>query len=218
MNFLAHLYLSGNNEQHMVGNFIADWVKGRNFAAYPADIQHGIKMHRHIDSFTDSHPVVKQTIELFKASHGRYAGIVTDVVYDHYLSFNWAKYSNIGRMKFIEHAHEVLVTYEFFAPGRSRSILPSLIYNGWLSAYISFYGLERVLSRMASRTSLPAMSGAAIDILRMNYDVIGTQFETFFGELQNHVQAFGKTQHDFEEQKAESLQHRNPGHSPREKA
>lgn len=187
MNFLAHLYLSGNNEQVMVGNFIADWVKGKRFDGYPHDIQRGIRMHRQIDSYTDSHPLVKETITLFRPSYGRYAGIVSDIVFDHYLSINWHRYSNTNRIAFIDNVHSILQKYEYFAPGRSRSILPSLIYHGWLYHYISFYGIEKVLSRMAYRTTLPEQSRAAMEILRQNYDTIGMLFEEFFEDLRLHV-------------------------------
>ena len=85
MNYLAHLLLSGNNEKIMVGNFVADWVKGRTFDQYPEDIQRGIVMHRAIDSFTDSHPLHKHSRSFFVPSYGHFSGIVVDVLYDHFL-------------------------------------------------------------------------------------------------------------------------------------
>ena len=61
MNFLAHLYLSGNDENIMIGNFIGDHVKGNNFLKYDESIIFGIKLHRMIDAFTDSHPLVEES-------------------------------------------------------------------------------------------------------------------------------------------------------------
>lgn len=187
MNFLAHLYLSGDDEQVKVGNFVADWVKGKDLSAFPERIRQGIVMHRHIDSFTDSHPLVKETKALFYASHRRYAGIVTDIVYDHYLSVNWASYSNIGRLFFIDEVHDILCRYHELLPGRSRVILPALIYEGWLKSYVSLHGVQRVLARMSVRTSLPDMTAQAVSILRGNYPLAEKQFTSFFEDLRDYV-------------------------------
>lgn len=196
MNFLAHLYLSGNDEQVMVGNFIADWVRGKKFDAYTPRIVKGILMHREIDSFTDHHPLVKQSKAFFYESHQRYSGIVTDIVYDHFLSSHWKKYSVMNRLDFISSVHSILYRYRFFFPGHSKIILPSLVHNGWLHHYISFYGLEQVLQRMSLRTSLPEMTGSAIDILRQNYSTIEGHFESFFDELRLHIEEWERNYED----------------------
>jgi acyl carrier protein phosphodiesterase len=50
MNFLAHIYLSNNDPKIMVGNFIGDFVKGRNFSdRFEPQIARGIALHRLID-------------------------------------------------------------------------------------------------------------------------------------------------------------------------
>jgi len=96
MNFLAHLYLSGNNEQICIGNFIADWVKGSHLELYPDIIRKGIIVHRSIDDFTDHNPIVLRNAKLFKSGFGHYSSVVIDVVYDYFLANLWDNYSTIN--------------------------------------------------------------------------------------------------------------------------
>ena len=187
MNYLAHLFLSGNNEKIMVGNFIADWVKGRTFDQYPADIQRGIVMHRAIDSFTDAHPLQKHSRSFFVPSYGRFSGIVVDVLYDHFLSVHWNEFTSGNRITYIEHAYSTIEKYRRFLPARPKRMLPSMIHHDWVGCYVSLYGLHKVLERMSRRTALPAFSQDAITILRENYDAIDADFVLFFAELQDYV-------------------------------
>lgn len=183
MNFLAHIYLSGTDSQLMVGNFIADWVKGSRLETYPEGLRKGIVLHRQIDTFTDKHQEFKKTKALFTQSHSRYAGIITDIVYDHFLTCNWKKYSNFDKTTFIHFACVHLDCYKYLFPKDLLKILPAMVYNDWLNSYGSFYGLERVLKRMSSRTSMPEMTNEAISILKENYKSIEEQFTLIFDDL-----------------------------------
>ena len=190
MNYLAHLLLSGNNEKIMVGNFVADWVKGRTFDQYPEDIQRGIVMHRAIDSFTDSHPLHKHSRSFFVPSYGHFSGIVVDVLYDHFLSMHWNEFSSVDRILYIRNAYSIIEKYRRFLPARPKRMLPSMIHHDWVGAYVSMYGLHNVLERMSRRTALPAFSKDAISILRENYNAIDADFMAFFPELQVYINAF----------------------------
>ena len=187
MNYLAHLLLSGNNEKIMVGNFVADWVKGNKYLDYPSDIQRGIKMHRAIDSFTDLHPLHKHSRSLFAPSYGRFSGIVIDVLYDHFLSIHWNEFHSGDRITYIENAYRIIENYRRFLPPRPKRMLPSMIHHDWIGCYVSLYGLHKVLERMSRRTTLPAFSLDAISILRDNYDELDADFMAFFPELIEHV-------------------------------
>jgi len=95
MNFLAHIYLSGDNEQVKIGNFMADSIKGKKYLKYPGDLQKGIILHRAIDYYTDTHPVFKQSTQKLFPEYGHYSGIIVDIFYDHFLASNWKKYSEV---------------------------------------------------------------------------------------------------------------------------
>ena len=121
MNYLAHLYLSGDSDEVLLGNFIGDYVKGQKYLHYSDDVQKGILLHRAIDSYTDSHPLVKEVAGFFRPEYGRYAGIVTDVILDHFLACYWRDYSPYSLRQFAKHVHAVLLSNFFQLPTRVRN-------------------------------------------------------------------------------------------------
>ncbi len=109
MNFLAHLYLSGKNEELIVGNFIADHVKGNNVFKYNEGIQKGIRLHREIDTFTDTHPVFLKSKNRLATDYRKYAGVIVDMFYDHFLSANWKLYDDEDLESFVDRMHDVII-------------------------------------------------------------------------------------------------------------
>lgn len=93
MNYLAHIYLSGEDDQLKIGNFIADSVKGRKFIGFPHQVKNGIILHRAIDTYTDSHPVVKKSVHRLFPVYSHYSAVIVDILYDHFLAANWHEYS-----------------------------------------------------------------------------------------------------------------------------
>ena len=187
MNFLAHLYLSGSSDRIKIGNFIGDYVKGKNYENYPDDIKYGILLHRKIDTFTDSHIVVKQSKDHFLKKYHKYAGVITDVVYDHFLTIHWEKYSKLNLKQFIFHAYHILLSNYSSLPARVKQFLPFFVIYNWLGSYDSLKGLERVFDRMSEKTSLPKYSKYAIYELHNNYNQIQNDFLKFFPELIDFV-------------------------------
>jgi len=184
MNYLAHSFLSGNSPEIIAGNFIGDFVKGNSLNNYPNQIKQGILLHRAIDSFTDNSKIVKQSKEFFNPVYGKYSGIIVDVVYDFFLSQHWNLYSNCNREDFINFMYDCIEKYRLLFPLRAQKLVPSIIYHNWIRYYASYYGLEKVLSRMSIRTSLPNKTRDCIGILRNNYKELDDQFLEFFGEIQ----------------------------------
>ena len=79
MNFLAHTYLSGYNEEIVVGNFMGDYVKGRNYVHLPELVRKGILIHRDIDTFTDAHPITRRSRLRLVERYHKYAGVIVDI-------------------------------------------------------------------------------------------------------------------------------------------
>jgi len=188
MNFLAHLYLSGNDDDIKIGNFIADSVKGKAYQNYSPKIQQGILLHRKIDEFTDKHQITKHLSALFKSNYSRHSGIVLDVFYDHFLSMNWERYSDSPLDTFIGHCYKILLENFFILPPQIKKFLPIMIAKNRLSSYSKIEGLESALSIMAKHTSLPDQSSFAIDVLKKNYQLINQHFILFFDELIRHAE------------------------------
>lgn len=188
MNYLAHLYLSGEDESIMVGNFVGDYVKGKQYLKFPERVQTGILLHRQIDWFTDTHPVAKDCAKRFKTNYGRYSGIVTDVIFDHFLAVNWRKYSVYSLRQFSKNVHAVLLSHYTLLPMRVKLFLPFLIQHKRLESYAGLEGIWQSLAIMGRRTSLPEEADFAVRILKRDFKEIETEFEHFFAELLNFVE------------------------------
>src|SRR5690554_6869802 len=118
MNFLAHIYLSGNDEEVILGNFIADGIKGKTYENYPKGIQTGILLHRGIDTFTDAHPIVRQSTKRLHKNFGHFSGVIVDVFYDHFLAKNWKTYSNEPLEEYVQRFYGLLQRHYDSLPKR----------------------------------------------------------------------------------------------------
>lgn len=183
MNYLAHLYLSGIDEQTMVGNFIGDYVKGSDWKKYPDKIKNGILMHRQIDSFTDSHQKFREAKESFKVEYGLYSGIIIDFVYDHFLASNWNDYSDYSLKTFARFSHAVLMKNFIHLPLRVQGFLPFLIKNKRLESYATTKGITEALQIMSNYSSLPAKSDFVLHTLEQNYTFFEENFKDFMNDL-----------------------------------
>ncbi len=198
MNFLAHLYLSGNDEDLIVGNFIADMVKGRQIENFHENVVRGIHMHRKIDSFTDSHPVVDKSKMRLRNKYRLYAGVVVDMFYDHFLASNWREYSSLPLNKYVSNAYQLLLKNYFLLPVRARNVLPFMIASNWLVNYAHMDKLQNNLQGMARRTPFNSGMEQAVDDLRKHYDDFAAEFAAFFPELIAYVERLGvSSQHHF---------------------
>lgn len=183
MNFLAHLYLSGEDEKLLTGNFIGDYVKGKNFLKYPGKIREGILLHRRIDSFTDSHPNFREVKLLFRGEFGLYAGVVTDLIFDHLLASQWESYSHMPLSQFARRVHAILLKHFTYLPPRVKGFLPVLIKNRRLESYAHVEGIHQSLDIMSRYTSLPQKAEKAIEAMQGNYNSINCLFSEFMLEL-----------------------------------
>jgi acyl carrier protein phosphodiesterase len=189
VNFLAHIYLSGNSSEILIGNFIGDYVKGREYIHYPDGIQKGIMLHRHIDSYTDRHPVTRSSKKYISERYGKYSGIVVDIFYDHFLSSRWDLYSEMPFRIFIKDRYKKLDSGSSYFPMGVKNWFPYFIKSNWLETYTSFEGLAMVFKRMSYRTTLPDHSDYAVSQLRHYYDELGAGFSEFFNAICRYVES-----------------------------
>lgn len=188
MNFLAHLYLSGESEGVKTGNFIGDYVKGTKFEQYQGDIRRGIVLHRAIDDFTDRNPHFNSAKRLFSPHFRRYAGIVTDVVFDHFLAKKWPEYSTVRLRDFSRHSHAVLLSQYLKLPFRVQQFLPFMIRHRRLESYATLDGLEKALRIMSDYTTLPPGSRQAVETVKMHEEQLTCIFVRFMEEIIDYVE------------------------------
>ncbi len=187
MNYLAHLFLAGTDPEMILGNFIADHVKGSDVLNYSENIRKGITMHRAIDTFTDQHPVVKQSIIRLRPDFHKYAGVVVDMYYDHFLSAHWDEYSDIDLKLFTKTRYDILKTFHTILPVRSARLLFFMEKQNWLLSYGSFEGMEQAFSGMSRRTTFESHMENAVLNLRDGYTYFRHEFREFFPDLQAFV-------------------------------
>ncbi len=183
MNFLAHIYLSGKDENLMLGNFIADMVKGKQIEKYSPEVIKGIKLHRKIDEFTDSHEYVTRSKDRIRDKYHHYSGVVVDMFYDHFLARNWADYSNEPIDNFVQSAYNVLLKNYVMLPKKAKFILPIMIGSNWLVNYADLNSFKRHMEGLARRTPYNSGMEHAVDDLRKNYKGFEQDFKDYFPQL-----------------------------------
>ncbi|MCF4102629.1 acyl carrier protein phosphodiesterase [Gillisia sp. M10.2A] len=187
MNYLAHIYLSAEDEQLKIGNFIADSVKGKKYLNYPEKIQKGIILHRSIDSFTDSHDTVKKSVHRLFPIYGHYSTVIVDILYDHFLAANWHEYSKIPLPQYTSAFYQLLKDNFQHLPKRVQQFLPIMIDKNWLLSYKTIEGIEKILFQMNQRTKNRSQMHLAVHELELYYSDFKREFTMFFEELETYT-------------------------------
>ncbi len=194
MNFLAHLALSGENNDLMIGNFIADFVKGKKaLEMYPVSIQKGIFLHRKIDNFTDTHYITHELSELLRPQALRYASVVIDILYDHFLAVHFEKFFGENVEDFAQRTYISLFENFKLLPERLQEMLPYMQKENWLVKYgdgenKNFYGLQRSLEGLQKRSSHTGNFLDCIGILQKNYTEFNDKSIVFLTDIQKFAE------------------------------
>jgi len=183
MNFLAHIYLSGIDNEIKIGNFIADDLKGSSYKKYPEKIALGVVIHRAIDTFADQHPLYSLGKTRLTEKYGHYSGIVVDIFFDHFLALHWDKFSKQNFKAYCRDFYINLALHTNILTRRSRFIMPYIIIRDWLGSYVEVDNIASVLARMSRRTSLPPESEFAKKILLENYESYRKEFFEFMPQI-----------------------------------
>tara|TARA_B100000676_G_scaffold130887_1_gene129961 strand:+ start:179 stop:775 length:597 start_codon:yes stop_codon:yes gene_type:complete len=183
MNTLAHLYLSGNDPDLILGNFIGDSVRGGEFSQLDERVQEGVRLHRKIDRFTDQHPIFRQISSLMRGDFGRYCTVVADVFLDHFLARDWERFDARSLEDYTRWIHQILAERIDTCPERSRRYFKYLSATDTLLHYRSTEGISRTLLQMAKRARFNSGMENAGAVLRRQYPQLKEGFESFFPEL-----------------------------------
>ncbi|MDR2286711.1 MAG: ACP phosphodiesterase [Prevotellaceae bacterium] len=188
MNYLAHIYLSGNNKLLMIGNFIGDTVKGRKYEHLQPIIRKGVLMHRAIDDFTDRHPINTKIRKLLHPEFGKYAGVYLDMFYDHFLAAGWDNFSkDVSLMTFCSRFYLDALARHRYLPFKVKTLLYAFIIGNRLKNYSKLDSLEEALEYMHKHSQLPKTGKEAVECLVNNYEVLQNAFYDFFPLLVNYT-------------------------------
>lgn len=187
MNWLAHLYLSDDHPGVRLGNLVADLVKGKDRQRLSPDVKRGIAAHQKIDTFTDCHPVFSRSRRRVPMRHDRFAGILIDIFYDHFLADLWGHYAQTPLDCFTAEIYQTFPRYESELPESVRELLARMAQQDWLGSYRTTAGIESVLVRLsrriAERVGIDPILGSAIDVLHGEYAMLRDDFQAFFPEI-----------------------------------
>lgn len=188
MNFLAHIYLSGDNDLIKIGNFMADGIRGKQFEHFPKDVQKGILLHRFIDTYTDSHDIFRQSTKRLHEKYHHYAGVIVDIIYDHFLAKNWTKYSDENLESFINRFYTSLDDNYSILTEKTQGLMPYMIERNWLLSYRTVEGIHQILTQMDRRSKNVSKMQYASEELKEFYAEFEEEFTLFFEDLRLNAQ------------------------------
>ncbi len=183
MNYLAHSFLSFQKPEITIGNFIADSIQGNRFDGLSEGIIDGIRLHRKIDMFTDSHPIFLTSKYRFTKDFGKYNGVLMDIFYDHYLAKNFDKYSDMTLQQHSTYVYDLLQNNFDYLPEPAKRFYGYMTERNVLVQYASLQGIETVLEHLSHRIRHRYQLNLAMPILIEQYDDIEQEFFVFFDEM-----------------------------------
>lgn len=189
MNHLAHFFLNSLNKhisqpESIIGSFLGDYVKGQLLGAYPAEIEAGIHLHRHIDAFTDRHVIVKQSYQRFQPPYRRYAPIMTDLVFDHFLASYWNEYHHTSLEEFNRHVFGVCENLMGHLPETACRTFISMRDKSALLNYTRPDFIEYSLNHISRRLRRTNPLDKGYEEILGQLPALESDFRRFFPELQ----------------------------------
>ena len=172
----------------MVGGFLGDFVKGKLTGKYPGRIELGIRLHRAIDAYTDQHPLVKQSQRRMDPEFYRYSGIITDIVYDHFLAQNWQICSPVSLDEFSENACELVIKAKPLLPQNALESILWMQSSAALVRYKDEVFIDRALKSISRRLSRSNPLAEGFLQFEQNRTALEDDFLNFIPELKSFAE------------------------------
>lgn len=186
MNYLAHIFLSGDDDDLKIGNFIADHVKPTQRMNYSAEIRSGMHLHYAIDTYTDNHSLVSAGKKRLHPHLHKYTPVVVDVLYDHFLARHWSEYHHLDLLEYTHLFYSLLHTRKNLLPDKTKYILNYMEPRNWLYNYQHMSELEKIFAGMSRRANFENNISDALKYIKKDYDLFEEEFRLFFAQLSNH--------------------------------
>ncbi|GLP96936.1 ACP phosphodiesterase [Paraferrimonas sedimenticola] len=187
MNYLAHLALSQSSVESRVGNLLGDFCKGVDTKALPVGIQAGLANHRLVDRLTDQHPQVKYLKTLISPQRRRFAGVILDLCFDHFLIAHWHEFYegdyHLSKGEFFEQLTLGLP----LMPERMQYVVSRVVAQDWFETYERVEGVGFALDRIAQRIRFTNQFEGSIEEIDTHYTQIEQSFLTLYPEIQAQV-------------------------------
>ncbi len=188
MNFLAHIHLASPNQGLMMGGFIGDGTRKAHFSQLPESWIEGVRLHWHIDTFTDAHPLVNEIIEIFRPSQQKYASVVGDIAMDHFLAKNWSKFSEQPLVDFARDFYALAHQNENLLSPKHQRLLYYMEKDNWLYNYHSLDGLSQAFNGISRKASFSNNMNNALDVVQSHYEKLNQLFFDYYPLVVEEVQ------------------------------
>jgi len=192
MNYLAHAFLSRSSPELLIGGLLGDFVKGRDgLQQYQPVVRAGILLHRAIDRYTDAHAIVHASCALISPARRRFAAILVDVFYDHFLARHWTRYAELPLEDFTQRVYATLLPHIASYPEGLQRLLPRMAADDWLASYTEIESVDAALhgiARRFQRFPRAVVLADGVQELLDNYAALERHFLGFFPELLDFVE------------------------------
>jgi acyl carrier protein phosphodiesterase len=183
VNFLAHVYLSGDNFSVALGNLIADQIKRSDVQNFPLEVQKGISLHRAIDEFTDAHPLFKNCVTTLFPTYRHYSRVIVDMYFDHFLAVHWEDFHSTSLNDFSNNFYNALHQTEIDFPDKLKRFIHALTTYNWFEQYSSVSGLRDIMAQMDKRTRFDSnLAGSTAELIE-KYPYFEQRFLSFIKPL-----------------------------------
>ncbi len=184
MNHLAHVFLAPDSPEARVGSILGDFSRGVDLSALPAGVRQGVRHHLAVDSYTDQHPNVLASKQLFSAQRRRFAGVALDILYDHFLLMHWYRFTHTVKDAFIRQTYTELQRSEHLMPESMARVTRRMVWYDWFGAYEDLDNIGEALDRVAARIRFRNRFHGIIAEIRENHSQLEQNFLSFFPDLQ----------------------------------
>lgn len=183
MNHLAHALLAGDDDDCMLGSLLGDFVHGPVPRDLRDRVELGIRLHRAVDVFTDSHPIVAELRGHFVAPFRRYAGILLDVWFDHLLARDFSRFSATPLNVFSDRVIALLQRHDAELPPTMQRFVTYMHRGGLPASYADSAVIGRALTGIGTRLSRTNPLGEALPVLQALDAELQAGLDDFFPEL-----------------------------------
>lgn len=190
MNLVAHQLLSFNDKDLQIGNLLGDYIKGNKYLMFPDKIKIGILLHREIDSFTDSHEIVKKSASYFHSSQHKFSPIIIDVIYDYFLIKHWHLFSKIPFDIFKENCYQLFQNRYNNLPEKLQTKISYLIKYDWYNNYKTIDGVQKTLKGIGKQSKFDNNLDNIIPEFKINFNDLENDFLIFYPKLIKHCKTF----------------------------
>ena len=187
MNYIAHIHIGTHTQTNLLGNFLGDFIKGSQLQHLPFGIEQGIRLHRSIDVFTDSHPLIIELRRCFPRDIRRMAGVIIDIYFDYLLMQNWKHYSDTHFNIVFANFYQELEQFSLPDNAHFNKVAENIKKYQWLNEYINIETCFRAFVSIENRLKNKVIFAKKAQSFLLQYgEQLESSFQQFYPECLDH--------------------------------